>query len=457
MSDFQIENGVLVKYTGNGGDVVVPDGVTSIGNEAFYECSSLTSVTIPDGVMSIEDDAFRYCENLTSVTISDSVTSIGDRAFSSCSSLSSVTIPDSVTSIGDGAFSGCDDLADDSGLVIIRNVLHHCKESMTSVTIPDGVTSIGDSAFEECRNLKNVTIPDSVTSIGNFAFRECRSLRSVTIPNGVTSIGESAFESCVKLMSVTIPDSVTSIEDFLFNECKKLNDFTCPSTFAEELQYILPKTKTPIILHIPDISEISAKFRPGAAVGFAEDNRDCTDENGKKYAKYIKANAAKLVGLAIEHPALFYLMLREKLIAAKDLEAVTNAVQASGNTELMAAMLEYGNSAVSEKDKAKAKAKKEERETNVTSFVFDAEKLEALNGKTFVVTGKLKTFVSRDELKECLTTCGAALTETLAEGVDYLITNTPNSGTAKNKKAVELGIKRITEDEFNEMIGRRVE
>ena len=328
---------------------------------------------------------------------------------------------------------------------------------MTSVTIPDGVTSIEDSAFEECRNLKNVTIPNSVTSIGNFAFRECRSLRSVTIPNGVTSIGESAFESCVKLMSVTIPDSVTSIEDFVFNECKKLNDFTCPSTFAEELQYILPKTKTPIILHIPDISGVSTKFRPGAVVGFAEDNRDCTDENGKKYAKYIKANAAKLVGLALEHPALLYLMLREKLIAAKDLETVTNAVQESGNTELMAAMLEYGNSSVSEKDKAKAKAKKEERETNVTSFVFDAEKLEALNGKTFVVTGKLKTFVSRDELKECLTTCGATLTETLAEGVDYLITNTPNSGTAKNKKAVELGVKRITEDEFNEMIGRSVQ
>ena len=256
---------------------------------------------------------------------------------------------------------------------------------------------------------------------------------------------------------MTVRDSVTSIEDFVFNECKKLNDFTCPSTFAEELQYILPKTKTPIILHIPDISGVSTKFRPGAAVGFAEDNRDCADENGKKYAKYIKANAAKLVGLAIEHPALLYLMLREKLIAAKDLEAVTNAVQESGNTELIAAMLEYGNSSVSEKDKAKAKAKKEERETNVTSFVFDAEKLEALNGKTFVVTGKLKTFVSRDELKECLTTCGAVLTETLAEGVDYLITNTPNSGTAKNKKAVELGIKRITEDEFNEMIGRRVE
>ena len=91
------------------------------------------------------------------------------------------------------------------------------------------------------------------------------------------------------------------------------------------MQTILPKAETPIILHIPDISDISAKFRPGAAVGFAEDNRDCTDENGKAYAKYIKANAAKLAGLAIEHLALFYLMLREKLISAKDLDAFTKA------------------------------------------------------------------------------------------------------------------------------------
>ena len=74
-----------------------------------------------------------------------------------------------------------------------------------------------------------------------------------------------------------------------------------------------------------------------------------------------------------------------------------------------------------------------------------------------MVTGKLKTFVSRDELKECLTTCGAVLTETLGEGVDYLITNTPDSGTAKNKKAVELGVARITEAQFNAMIGRKVE
>ena len=176
----------------------------------------------------------------------------------------------------------------------------------------------------------------------------------------------------------------------------------------------------------------------------------------KKYCKYIKSNAAKLVELAIEHPALLYLMLREKLIAARDLDAVTAAVQKTGNAELIAAVLNYGNSAVSEQDKEKARQKKDQRETNVTNFIFDAEKLEALKGKTFVVTGKLKTFVSRDELKECLTTCGAALTETLGEGVDYLITNTPDSGTAKNKKAVELGVTRIRTNNVIERLNREI-
>ena len=219
---------------------------------------------------------------------------------------------------------------------------------------------------------------------------------------------------------------------------------------------ILGKNCMPTI-HIDDIGNVSAKYRPGCAVGFAEDNRDCTDENGKAYLKYIKANAAKLIGKAIEHPALFYLMLREKLITAKNIDAITEAVQQSGNTELIAALLDYGNSSISEKDKGKVQQKKDERDANVTNFIFDTEKLEALRGKTVVVTGKLKTFVSRDELNECLTTCGATLTETLAHGVDYLITNTPNSGTAKNKKAVELGITRITEAQFNEMIGRNTQ
>ena len=436
MSDFQIENGELVEYTGKGGDVMIPDSVTSIGDRAFYDCHRLTSISIPDSVTSIGKEVFSNCSSPTSISIPDSVTSIGEEAFSGCSRLTSISVPDGVTSIGEEAFSGC--------------------SRLTSISVPDGVTSIGYCAFHACRSLTSISIPDSVTSIGDNVFYGCKSLTSISIPDSVTSIGNQAFSGCSSLTSISVPDSVTSIEAPAFTECENLQDFTCPSSFAKQLQTILPKTKTTIILHIPDISGMSTKFLLSAVIGFAEDNRDCTDENGKAYVKYIKANAAKLVGLAIEHPALFYLMLREKLISAKDLDAFTKAVQDSGNTELVAAILDYANSGVSEKDKAKVQQKKETFDTNVTNFLFDAEQIEQISGKTFAVTGRLKTFANRNELQACLEACGATLTERLSRDVNYLITNTPDSGTAKNREAESLGISRITEEQFNKMVGRKV-
>ena len=411
--EFRFNGSVLTGYAEEPGvtDVVIPKGVTRIEEWAFSGYERLTSVTIPEGVTSIDGWAFCGCKSLTSVTLPEGLTNIGEWGiFCGCKSLTSITIPQSVTSVGNQMFYGCGGLADASGLVVVNGTVYWCRRDVASVTVPDGVTRIDDEAFEDCYKMVSIEIPTSVTSMGSRVLKGCKSLRSVT----------------------------------------------CPSAVAKELSDALPYTKRLITLHIDDITGVSMKFRPGAAAGFAEDNRSCTDEKGKKYCKYIKANAVKLIPTAMEHPALFHLMLREKLITAKDLEAVTAAVQASGNVEWIAAMLEYGRSSVSEKDKEKVRQKKDEREANVTNFVFDAEKLEALQGKTFAVTGKLKTFVSRNELKECLAACGAVLTETLAKGVDYLITNTPDSGTAKNKKAVELGIARITEARFNKMIGRNV-
>ena len=203
-------------------ELIIPDSVTSIGEEAFFGCKSLTSVTIPDSVTSIEGAAFKdcigladdkgfviirnvlcsYCGNDGAVTIPDSVTSIGGSAFEGCTSLTSVNIPDSVTSIGGRAFCKC--------------------ESLTSVTIPDSVTSIGEWAFKGCTSLTSLTIPDSVTSIRGAAFYGCKSLTSVTIPDSVTSIGDYAFFYCESLTSVTIPDSVTSIRWGAFSGCKEL-------------------------------------------------------------------------------------------------------------------------------------------------------------------------------------------------------------------------------------------
>ena len=198
--------------------VTIPDSVISIGSYAFYSCDSLKSITvdennhnyesidgnlytkggktlvryaigkadtsfvIPDSVTSIGDDAFYKCTSLTNITIPDSVTSIGSRAFYNCYRLSSVIIPDSVTGIGSGAFEYC--------------------FGLSNIVIGNNVTSIGSGAFYNCYRLSSVIIPDSVTSIGGVAFEWCINLASVTIGSGVTSIGDCAFNACEKLIEV---------------------------------------------------------------------------------------------------------------------------------------------------------------------------------------------------------------------------------------------------------------
>ncbi len=226
--------------------VTIPDSVTSIGMYAFYECTSLASVTIPDSVAYIGPASFRDCTSLASVTIGNSVTTIGGGAFYGCTSLASVTIPNSVTFIGDDAFIGCTSLttitvdfynptySSENGVLFNKNkttIMQYPagKTDMTYI-IPDSVTSIGMYAFYECTSLASVTIPDSVTSIGTSAFFGCTSLASVTIGNSVTSIGSSIFYGCTSLTSVTIPDSVTSIGTSSFSGCTSLTSVTIPDS-----------------------------------------------------------------------------------------------------------------------------------------------------------------------------------------------------------------------------------
>ncbi|MBR5854175.1 MAG: leucine-rich repeat protein, partial [Paludibacteraceae bacterium] len=255
----------------------IGEKVTSIGNYAFYNCSSLTSVTIPNSVTSIGNSAFSGCSSLTKtnytgditswcdikfgngsanpmdyshnfyinnqeikdLVIPNSIDTINDYAFYNCGSLTSVTIPNSVTSIGNSAFRGC--------------------SSLTSVTIPNRVTSIYDYAFYKCSSLTSVTIGNSVTSIESTAFSGCSSLTSVTINSDaivnkayssssnisnifgsqvteyiigddVKGIGNYAFESCSSLTSVTIPNSVTSIGEYAFSFCPYLTSVNIPKS-----------------------------------------------------------------------------------------------------------------------------------------------------------------------------------------------------------------------------------
>lgn len=214
-------------------NITIPDNVTSIGFEAFRWCTGLTSITIPDSVTSIEWDTFYGCSGLTSVTIGNSVTSIGNDAFRDCTRLTSVTIPDSVTSIGNYAFSGTEWYDNQpNGLVYAGKVAYTYKGTMpdnTVIVLKESTLGIADYAFGSSK-LVGITIPDSVKNIGNYAFQYCGNLSLVTIGNSVTRIGGSAFFKCSGLTSITIPDSVTSIGYQAFYGCSGLTSITIPDS-----------------------------------------------------------------------------------------------------------------------------------------------------------------------------------------------------------------------------------
>ena len=233
--------------------VVIPQSITHIGYNAFYNCTKLTSVyitdiaswcsiefggytsqplyyanklyingilptsiVIPSSITAVPPAAFS-CTNLTSITIPNSVTSIGDFAFYGCTNLNSMTIPNSVTSMGMSVFEGC--------------------TKLSSITIPDSVTIIPSSCFENCLSLTTIQIPGNVKSIHSFAFYGCTSLTSITIPASVTSIGGCVFKNCTNLKSVTIGVGVTTIGTEAFNNCTNLEKVNwnakCVSDFTE--------------------------------------------------------------------------------------------------------------------------------------------------------------------------------------------------------------------------------
>ncbi len=188
--------------------LTIPEGITSIGSSALYNCASLESITLPNSLRSIGDSACYGCVALTSLKIPEGVTDIGEKAFFKCEALESITLPKSLKSIGNYACYGC--------------------IALTSVTIPEYVTDIGESAFSNCNALENVVLPNSLTTIGKDAFYNCSALRAIAIPEGVTGINEGAFYKCEALNSVALPDSLTTIGADAFYNCSLLTSLTIP-------------------------------------------------------------------------------------------------------------------------------------------------------------------------------------------------------------------------------------
>ena len=222
------------------GNVVIPSkvtyegeeySVTSIGVYAFYDCSSLTSITIPESVTEIGKYAFMYCHSLTSLTIPESVTEIGEDAFYDCNSLTSIDV-----ALDNNCYTSINGVLFSKDKTILIKYLEG-KKDVTSYAIPESVTSIEESAFDGCSSLTSITIPEGVKSIGEWAFGHCSSLTSITIPEGVTEIGGAAFCGCSSLTSITLPESVTSIEGSAFEYCSSLTSITIPKGVTEIGEY----------------------------------------------------------------------------------------------------------------------------------------------------------------------------------------------------------------------------
>ena len=228
----------IIKYTGKGEDVVIPDTinaniVTSIGEKAFVGSWNLKSVKISDNVTEIGRMAFYGCPGLVSVIIGNGVTEIGERVFENCTSLTNVTIPDSVTEIGYHSFAGCTDLTDinisNSVTKIGYKAFGDCT-GLTRIDIPDSVKYINGAAFKNCTSLTSVSIPDSVTEIGWLVFAGCTSLNSVKIGKGLEKISWNVFQDCKNLTSIIIPENVKEIGWNVFRNCENLVSIVIPDS-----------------------------------------------------------------------------------------------------------------------------------------------------------------------------------------------------------------------------------
>ena len=214
----------------------IPAHVEVIGNGAFCNAISLTSVTIPAGVTGIGAEAFKGCRAITELKLPEALTVIGDGAFEMCSHLTTVNVPDSVTAIGEAAFAYCEKITEINipvGITTIEDsTFTHCS-GLKTILLPETVTGIGDYAFEWCDGLLQVQLSPALTSIGDYAFSNCKKLSHITLPGGLTHLGEWAFSWCDNMMSVNIPSPIQRVSGYAFYMCRSLKEIEIPEGITE--------------------------------------------------------------------------------------------------------------------------------------------------------------------------------------------------------------------------------
>ncbi len=231
---FAIKNGVLIKYLGEEERVIIPDTVTEIGASSFESAPTVKELVIPESVKLIGENAFLNCKELRSITLGG-VETIDSAAFRGCEKLESLTLPDGLFTVGSSAFAGCKSLKTVSGgkniKMLGRAAFEGCS-SLSEIRLSSSLKNIPGYLFSECTSLKSIIIPESVSNIGGYSFNACSSLSTVTVPSGVTGISEGAFKYCRGLKSAVIESGVKSIGDSAFYNCKNMTSIAIPSSIT---------------------------------------------------------------------------------------------------------------------------------------------------------------------------------------------------------------------------------
>ena len=235
--------------------VTVSEGITSVGNYAFYNCSYLKAAELPNGLETIGSSAFYSCYQMTLADLPPSLTAIGDSAFYNCDKLTSLSIPDSVTSLGQRVFQSCSALQTvtlPAGMTELPAYLFYDCTVLTAISLPTGLESIGEYAFYNCDKLTELDIPDSVTSLGQRAFQSCGALQTVTLPAGLTELPIYLFSDCAALTGISLPTVLKSIGNYAFSNCAALTGISLPTVLKSIGNYAFSNCDKLTSLSIPD-------------------------------------------------------------------------------------------------------------------------------------------------------------------------------------------------------------
>ncbi len=269
---------IITSYKGNVSALSIPsalDGYDVIGIEGsvFADKTRLRTVIIPEGVTSIGNDAFSGCYNLARVELPSTLTNLGSNVFANCNQLTAIEIPKSLDAAewyGDGVFYGCDNLKTvtfEKGVTQIAEHLFRGCPGIESITIPDTVTVIENDAFRNCENLANVKLPIGLTKIGDSAFSDCKKIKNIELPNGLETIEANAFKKCVILEKIVMPNSVLTVGNEAFADCIKLANVELSKGLTELGSNVFANCKELTAIEIPRSLDAAEWYGDGVFFG----------------------------------------------------------------------------------------------------------------------------------------------------------------------------------------------